>query len=69
MFHAITQVPQKQVLPSWKCKTIKLVQNSFGAPGKEYITIQNDMSMCVCACAYVHALMYAEMHYVFNIID
>lgn len=24
IFHVITQVPQKQVLPSWKCKTIKL---------------------------------------------
>lgn len=40
-----------------------------GAPGREYITIQNDMSMCLCACVYVPALMYAEVHCVFNIID
>ena len=61
MFHAITQVPQKQVLPSWKCKTISLeFIDNLGHLEK------NILQFRIMSVVYV---LFVEMHCVFNVID
>ena len=61
MFHAITQVPQKQVLPSWKCTTISLeFIDNLGHLEK------NILQFRIMSVVYV---LFAEMHCVFNVID